>query len=198
MPGIVRILAIPHCATPAAIRQLLSHHGTIDRIYLKPENSANAIARVAETNGPVYTKYVDGYVEFADASQAKFVCQILNGKSMSYGLAREKKSRFSRYVWRLAHVPNMQWTDINYEQSCLARSREAIIRAELATRSKNLGDYLLRLQRTRAKRNMSSSEEDESSSSAGDDEAGRRRRPDIRQRGIRSEKGRIDCLLGLL
>ncbi|EFO61198.1 Hypothetical protein GLP15_1131 [Giardia lamblia P15] len=197
MPGIVRILAIPHCATPAAIRQLLSHHGTIDRIYLKPENNVNAMARAARTNEPVYTRYIDGYVEFADASQAKFVCQILNGRSMSYGLAREKKSRFSRYVWRLAHMPNMQWTDINYEHSCLSRSREAIIRAELATRSKNLGDYLLRLQRTRAKRNMSSSEE-ESSSSTEEDGPGYRRHPVIRQRGIRCEKGRIDCLLGLL
>lgn len=197
MPGIVRILAIPRCATPAAIRQLLSHHGTIDRVYLKPENIANAVARAAGTNEAIYTKYVDGYVEFVDASQAKFVCQILNGKSMSYGLAHEKKSRFSRYVWRLVHMPNMQWTDINYEQSCLARSREAIIRAELATRSKNLGDYLLRLQRSRAKRNASDSEE-ESSSSAGDDVPGCRKRPDIRQRGIRSEKGKIDCLIGLL
>lgn len=185
MPGIVRIIAIPPRATPKTLRELLERHAPVLRLYLKPEPEFNSATRAQETGKAQFTKYVDGYVEFPTDNHARYVCQALNGRQMSTGLRRERKSRFTRFQWRLVHMPAMNWVEINQERVDLNRTREAIIRAEMEELTKHNAEYLEKLQRSKGRGQSLDGEGGWSEQCC-------------KQRKIRVDEGSIDSLIGIL
>ncbi|TNJ28262.1 hypothetical protein GMRT_14470 [Giardia muris] len=185
MPGIVRIIAIPPRTTPKTLRELLERHAPVLRLYLKPEQEFNSVARAQETGKGQFTKYVDGYVEFPTDNHARYVCQALNGRQMSAGLRRERKSRFTRFQWRLVHMPTMNWVDINQERVDLSRTREAIIRAEMEELTKHNAEYLEQLRCGKGRSRQLDGEDGWSEQQ-------------YKQRKLRVDEGSIDSLIGIL
>lgn len=79
--GVVYLSRIPPFMKPHKLRSLLEPHGTINRIFLTPEDPSSHSKRV-RNGGNKKRSFVDGWVEFTSKKDAKKACELLNARTI--------------------------------------------------------------------------------------------------------------------
>jgi ESF2/ABP1 family protein len=79
--GVVYLSRVPPFMKPQKVKQLLSHFGTVGRVFLQPEDPAS-YARRKRFGGNKKRNFEDGWVEFADKKVAKLVVETLNATTI--------------------------------------------------------------------------------------------------------------------
>jgi ESF2/ABP1 family protein len=102
--GVVFLSRVPPYMKPAKLRNLLEPYGTLNRIFLSPEDD-KAHARRVKAGGNKRRLFTEGWVEFVDRKVAKAVCELLNGHTIG-----GKKGGFYRDdIWSLLYLKNFKW-----------------------------------------------------------------------------------------
>lgn len=139
MKGIAYLPHVPPLMRPKMVRKLLSHFGTIERIYMTPEDAAVTRRRKKFNRGG--KQYVDAWVEFEDKRKAKKAALMLNGMQIG-GSAR---SRFHHDLWAIRYLSGFKWADLTERVSHEKKVREASMREEMSMAQKETSHYLDRV-----------------------------------------------------
>ncbi|PWA70604.1 pre-rRNA-processing protein ESF2 [Artemisia annua] len=91
MHGVCYLSRIPPRMDPLKLRQILSQHAELERIYLTPEDPTAHVHR-KRAGGFRGQGFTEGWVEFTNKNVAKRVASMLNGEQIAYKNAtREQK-----------------------------------------------------------------------------------------------------------
>ncbi|CAG5083847.1 Similar to Abt1: Activator of basal transcription 1 (Rattus norvegicus) [Cotesia congregata] len=96
-PGIVYLSQIPKYMNCAILKNLLSVHGEIGRVYLQ----------LAPKDAPRI--FTEGWVEFESKRAAKFVANNLNGQA----IGTRKGRRFYDILWNIKYLPRFKWIHLS-------------------------------------------------------------------------------------
>ncbi|XP_026447240.1 pre-rRNA-processing protein ESF2-like isoform X1 [Papaver somniferum] len=111
--GVCYLSRIPPQMDPVKLRQVLSQHGEIDRIYLVPETKQQLPQQVNRKKAGDFRGqgYEEGWVEFTNKRVAKRVAHMLNGEQMG----GRKKSSFFYDIWNIKYLSKFKWEDLTEE-----------------------------------------------------------------------------------
>ena len=93
--GIVYLSHIPEGLTVRNIRELLSKHGEVERIYLERDKSLKKGKQSKKR-----CKYIEGWVEFKKKSVAKMVAEALNGTQ----IGGKRRTKFYEALWNIKYL----------------------------------------------------------------------------------------------
>ncbi|XP_069581944.1 activator of basal transcription 1 [Brachyistius frenatus] len=136
VPGIVYLGHIPPRLRPKHLRNLLSLHGEIGRIFLQPED--RQVTKRRRKAGSRRCDFTEGWAEFRDKRVAKRVVASLHNTPMG----SKKRQRFSSDLWCIKYLHRFQWTHLSerlaYEQTVLQQR----LRTEVSQAKKETNFYL--------------------------------------------------------
>lgn len=143
--GICYLSQIPPHMDPLKLRQILSQHGEIQRIYLTPKNSATQVhrKRAGKFQQQLYT---EGWVEFKDKRVAKMVAKMLNGEQ----IGGRKRSSFYYDLWNIKYLSKFKWDDLTSETAYKSSIREQKLALEISAAKKERDFYLSKVDQARA------------------------------------------------
>lgn len=124
--GVVYLAHIPPRLNPAKVKQLLSQHGTVTRVYLQPADSKRHQQR-----------YTEGWIEFADRKVARRVAAALHQTPMA------KKSGD---LWNLKYLKHFRWDLLTEKVAYERRVREQKLRLETMQARKEANYYKHKLE----------------------------------------------------
>ncbi|XP_075882938.1 activator of basal transcription 1 isoform X3 [Nelusetta ayraudi] len=135
VPGIIYLGHIPPRLRPKHVRNMLSVHGEIGRIFLQPEDRK---LRRKKKSGSRQRNFTEGWVEFRDKRVAKRVAASLHNTPMG----TRKRQRFYSDLWSIKYLHRFQWTHLSerlaYEQMVLQQR----LRTEVSQVKKETNFYL--------------------------------------------------------
>jgi ESF2/ABP1 family protein len=102
--GIIYMSRVPPFMKPVKVRHLMSQHGKIGKIFLRPEDERVAKKRKS-FGGNRKTNYVEGWVEFEDKRVARRVAEQLNGTQVG----GKKGSFHYEDIWTMLYLPKFKW-----------------------------------------------------------------------------------------
>jgi hypothetical protein len=91
---------------PQKLRSLLEPYGTINRIFLSPEDPAEHSRRV-KNGGNKKRSYTDGWVEFVKKKDAKKAVDLLNARP----IGGKKGSFYRDDIWSLLYLNGFKWSE---------------------------------------------------------------------------------------
>ncbi|KCV70070.1 hypothetical protein H696_03533 [Fonticula alba] len=144
--GVVYLSRIPPFMRPHALKSLLSHHGKIGRIFLKPEDE-RIRKRRARAGGNRRINYSEGWVEFLDKSRARFAADLLNNNQ----IGGNKRSKFYADIWNIKYLPKFKWHHLTEQLAYEKAARERQLQAEMSQAKRQVDHYLKNVDRARAK-----------------------------------------------
>jgi ESF2/ABP1 family protein len=116
--GVVYLSRIPPFMKLVKLRSLLEPYGTINRIFLAPEDPV-AHARRVRNGGNKRKLHTEGWVEFVNKRDAKKACELLNGRA----IGGKKGSYYCDDIWNLVYLKGFKWHNLTeYVISCLNSS----------------------------------------------------------------------------
>ncbi|KAJ3182836.1 RNA-binding ATPase activator esf2 [Gaertneriomyces sp. JEL0708] len=134
--GIIYLSRVPPFMRPQKLRQLLSSHGTINRIYLVPENPLTA-ARRKKYRKNSRQNFVEGWVEFTSKTDARLTAEHLNGKQ----IGGKKRSRYYDDIWNMKYLPRFKWNHLTEQIAYEKKVREQRVRTEMAMAKREAKGY---------------------------------------------------------
>lgn len=152
--GIVYISRIPPHMKPHKLRQLLSEHGEIGRLYCTPESPHLRKIR-KKRGGNTGKNFTEGWVEFEDKKDAKRVALLLNGQPMG----GKHRSSYHYDLWCLKYLPKFKWDHLTEEIAYEKAVREQKLAAELSAAKRERDFYLSRIDKAKAQQAMAKRKE---------------------------------------
>jgi ESF2/ABP1 family protein len=122
--GVVYMARVPPFMKPHRVKQLLEPYGDIGRIYLAPEDPAIRKRRIA-AGGNKKPMFTEGWIEFLNKKDAKFVAATLNNQPMG----GNKRGFYSSDLWLLKYLKGFKWYHLTekigecFSQPCSAVPR---------------------------------------------------------------------------
>ncbi|XP_027091647.1 pre-rRNA-processing protein esf2 [Coffea eugenioides] len=135
--GICYLSRIPPHMDPLKLRQILSQHGEIQRVYLTPENPAARVQR-KQAGGFRGQEFSEGWVEFTKKSVAKRVAKMLNGEQ----IGGRKRSAFYYDLWNIKYLSKFKWDDLTEEIAYKNAIREQKLALEISAAKRERDFYL--------------------------------------------------------
>lgn len=135
--GVVYLSRIPPFMKPAKLRSLLEPYGTINRIFLAPEDPT-AHARRVRAGGNKKRTYTEGWVEFVKKKNAKVVCDLLNAKT----IGGKKSSYYHDDLWNLLYLKGFKWHNLTEQISSENAERASRMRAEISKTTKENKEFV--------------------------------------------------------
>jgi ESF2/ABP1 family protein len=89
---------------PQKLRSLLEPYGTINRIFLSPEDPT-AHSRRVKNGGNKKRSFTDGWVEFVKKKDAKAAVDLLRGQV----IGGKKGSFYRDDLWSLSYLKGFKW-----------------------------------------------------------------------------------------
>lgn len=89
---------------PQKLRSLLEPYGTINRIFLSPEDPT-AHSRRVKNGGNKKRSFTDGWVEFVKKKDAKAAVDLLRGQV----IGGKKGSYYRDDLWSLSYLKGFKW-----------------------------------------------------------------------------------------
>ncbi|KAM3872248.1 activator of basal transcription 1 [Diretmus argenteus] len=136
VPGIIYLGHIPPRLRPKHMRNMLSAHGEIGRIFLQPEDKL--VRKRKMRSGSRRCDFTEGWVEFRDKRVAKRVAASLHNTPMG----TRKRQSFSSDLWCIKYLHRFQWTHLSerlaYEQTVLQQK----LRTEVSQAKRETNFYL--------------------------------------------------------
>lgn len=142
--GVVYLSRIPPFMKPAKLRSLLEPYGTINRIFLAPEDPT-AHARRVRAGGNKKRTYTEGWVEFVKKKHAKTVCELLNARTVG----GKKGSYYHDDLWNLMYLKGFKWHNLTDQIAGENAERASRMRAEITKSTKENKAFVRNVERAK-------------------------------------------------
>ncbi|KPM36953.1 Pre-rRNA-processing protein ESF2 [Neonectria ditissima] len=142
--GVVYLSRIPPFMKPQKLRSLLEPYGTINRIFLTPEDPAWRARRV-RGGGNKKKSYTEGWVEFVKKKDAKAVCEMLNART----IGGKKGSYYRDDLWNLLYLNGFKWHNLTEQIATENAERTSRMRAEITKTTKENKDFVKNVERAK-------------------------------------------------
>lgn len=142
--GIIYISRIPPFMKPHKLRSLLSNYGTINRIFLAPEDPM-AHQRRVRNGGNKKKMYTEGWVEFVNKKDAKDVCAMLNAQT----IGGKKGSYYRDDIWTLKYLNGFKWHHLTEQIAAETAEKGSRMMAEIQRGKKGNKDFVERVERAK-------------------------------------------------
>ena len=142
--GVVYLSRIPPFMKPTKMRSLLEPYGTINRIFLAPEDPA-AHARRVRAGGNKRRSYTEGWVEFTNKKQARTTCELLNAQI----IGGKKSSYYHDDIWNLLYLKGFKWHNLTEQIATENAERTSRMRAEISKATKENKDFVKNVDRAK-------------------------------------------------
>ncbi|KAK7420877.1 RNA-binding ATPase activator esf2 [Neonectria magnoliae] len=142
--GVVYLSRIPPFMKPQKLRSLLEPYGTINRIFLAPEDPASHARRV-RGGGNKKKSYTEGWVEFVKKKEAKAVCEMLNART----IGGKKGSYYRDDLWNLLYLSGFKWHNLTEQIATENAERTSRMRAEITKTTKENKDFVKNVERAK-------------------------------------------------
>ncbi|XP_075691050.1 activator of basal transcription 1 [Rhinoderma darwinii] len=143
IPGIIYLGHIPPRLRPRHIRNMMSVHGEVGRIFLQAED--RSVRKKKKKAGSNARDFVEGWVEFRDKRLAKQVAISLNNASMG----TRKKNRFHDDLWNMKYLHRFKWTHLSERLAIERQVRKQRMRAEVSQAKRETNFYLQNVDRSK-------------------------------------------------
>lgn len=142
--GVVYLSRIPPFMKPAKLRSLLEPYGTINRIFLAPEDPASHARRV-RAGGNKKRSYTEGWVEFTKKKDAKAVCDLLNANT----IGGKKGSYYHDDLWNLLYLKGFKWHNLTEQIAHENAERASRMRAEISKSTKENKEFVRNVEKAK-------------------------------------------------
>lgn len=135
--GVIYLSRIPPFMRPSTVRQLLSAHGSITRLFLTPEAPTSYASR-KKSGGNKKRSFIDGWIEFSRKKDAKICVEAINGQIVG----GKKGGWYRDDVWNAKYLRGFGWEDLMESVRREEREREEKIRVGLSREGKERREFL--------------------------------------------------------
>ncbi|KAM4056886.1 pre-rRNA-processing protein ESF2 [Hirsutella rhossiliensis] len=142
--GVVFLSRIPPFMKPAKLRSLLEPYGTINRIFLAPEDPVAHTRRV-RAGGNKKRLYTEGWVEFVRKRDAKAVCELLN----AHIIGGKKGNYYHDDIWNLLYLKGFKWHHLTEQIASENAERTSRMRAEISKATKENKEFVRNVERAK-------------------------------------------------
>ncbi|KAF7537802.1 hypothetical protein G7Z17_g12780 [Cylindrodendrum hubeiense] len=142
--GVVYLSRIPPFMKPQKLRNLLEPYGTINRIFLAPEDPT-AHARRVRGGGNKKKTYTEGWVEFLKKKEAKAVCEMLNARN----IGGKKGSYYRDDLWNLLYLKGFKWHNLTEQIATENAERTSRMRAEISKTTRENKEFVKNVERAK-------------------------------------------------
>ncbi|KAM9324266.1 activator of basal transcription 1 [Gastrophryne carolinensis] len=143
IPGIIYLGHIPPRLRPRHVRNMLSLHGEVGRIFLQSED--RSIRKKKKKAGSNARDFTEGWVEFRDKRVAKLVASSLNSTPMG----TRKKNRFHDDLWNMKYLHRFKWSHLSERLAIEKQVRQQRMRAEVSLAKRETNFYLQNVERSK-------------------------------------------------
>ncbi|XP_070597325.1 activator of basal transcription 1 [Erythrolamprus reginae] len=143
VPGIIYLGHIPPRFRPRHVRNLLSVHGEVGRIFLQPEE--RFIRKKKKAAGSNAKNFTEGWVEFRDKRVAKLVAASLHNTPIGV----RKKSKFHYDLWNIKYLNRFKWTHLSEQLAYERQVRQQRMRAEVSQAKRETNFYLQNVEKSK-------------------------------------------------
>ncbi|KAM5348193.1 hypothetical protein ACJ41O_008017 [Fusarium nematophilum] len=165
--GVVYLSRIPPFMKPAKLRSLLEPYGTINRIFLAPEDPASHARRV-RAGGNKKRSYTEGWVEFVKKKEAKAACDLLNART----IGGKKGSYYHDDLWNLLYLKGFKWHNLTEQIAAENAERASRMRAEISKTTKENKEFVRNVERAKMLDGMEAKAKAKKRKADGDDDGG--------------------------
>lgn len=142
--GVVYLSRIPPFMKPIKLRSLLEPYGTINRIFLAPEDPSSHARRV-RAGGNKKRNFTEGWVEFVKKKDAKAVAELLNAKT----IGGKKGGYYHDDLWNLLYLKGFKWHNLTEQIAAENAERTSRMRAEISKATKENKDFVKNVERAK-------------------------------------------------
>ncbi|KAF7562501.1 hypothetical protein G7046_g1649 [Stylonectria norvegica] len=142
--GVVYLSRIPPFMKPAKLRSLLEPYGTINRIFLAPEDPTSHARRV-RGGGNKKKSYTEGWVEFVKKKDAKAVSELLNAQT----IGGKKGSYYHDDLWNLLYLKGFKWHNLTEQIAAENAERASRMRAEISKTTRENKHFVQNVERAK-------------------------------------------------
>ncbi|KAH7150020.1 hypothetical protein B0J13DRAFT_549361 [Dactylonectria estremocensis] len=142
--GVVYLSRIPPFMKPQKLRSLLEPYGTINRIFLAPEDPT-AHARRVRGGGNKKKTYTEGWVEFVKKKEAKAVSEMLNARN----IGGKKGSYYRDDLWNLLYLKGFKWHNLTEQIATENAERTSRMRAEISKTTRENKEFVKNVERAK-------------------------------------------------
>ncbi|KAF5011342.1 hypothetical protein FDECE_2517 [Fusarium decemcellulare] len=142
--GVVYLSRIPPFMKPTKLRSLLEPYGTINRIFLAPEDPASHARRV-RAGGNKKRSYTEGWVEFVKKKDAKAVCELLNAQT----IGGKKGSYYHDDLWNLLYLKGFKWHNLTEQIATENAERTSRMRAEISKTTRENKEFVRNVEKAK-------------------------------------------------
>ncbi|XP_062975572.1 activator of basal transcription 1 [Elgaria multicarinata webbii] len=143
VPGIIYLGHIPPRFRPPHVRNILSLHGEVGRIFLQPEE--RFIRKKKKKAGSNAKNFTEGWVEFRDKRVAKLVAASLHNTPMGV----RRKSHFHYDLWNMKYLHRFKWTHLSERLAYERQVRQQRMRAEVSQAKRETNFYLQNVEKSK-------------------------------------------------
>ncbi|ODV82257.1 Pre-rRNA-processing protein ESF2 [Suhomyces tanzawaensis NRRL Y-17324] len=129
--GVCYFSSLPPYMKPAKLRSVLSRFGKIDRLFLKPEETAIYHKRV-KYGGNKKKNFTEGWVEFVNKKDAKLCASTLNANK----LGGKKTSYYYDDIMNIKYLSGFKWFDLTLQIAKENEIRQAKLALEISQQQK--------------------------------------------------------------
>ncbi|GMM29501.1 RNA-binding ATPase activator [Martiniozyma asiatica (nom. inval.)] len=185
--GVVYMSSIPPYMKPAKIRHIMSRFGTVDRIYLKPEDSSAYKSRIKQ-GGNKKKKFDEGWVEFTLKKDAKLAANTLNGNI----LGGKKRSFYHDDVMNVKYLSGFKWFDLTNALNRELEVRESKKQAELSQATKINKQYIRNVEQSKNINRIEKQKQQKRKSDEVEDMAPKKIQRNFRQKEVSTHRANAD------
>ena len=142
--GVVYLSRIPPFMKPTKLRSLLEPYGTINRIFLAPEDPASHARRV-KAGGNKKRSYTEGWVEFTKKKDAKAVCDHLN----AHTIGGKQGGYYHDDLWNLLYLKGFKWHNLTEQIAVENAERTSRMRAEISKSTKENKEFVRNVEKAK-------------------------------------------------
>ncbi|CAM1511536.1 Fc.00g090490.m01.CDS01 [Cosmosporella sp. VM-42] len=142
--GVVYLSRIPPFMKPQKLRSLLEPYGTINRIFLAPEDPT-AHARRVRAGGNKKKSYTEGWVEFTKKKDAKAVAELLNAQT----IGGKKGNYYHDDLWNLLYLKGFKWHNLTEQIAAENAERSSRMRAEISKTTRENKEFVKNVERAK-------------------------------------------------
>lgn len=161
--GVVYLSRIPPYMKPHKLRSLLTPHGTINRIFLAPEDPVAHTRRV-KAGGNKKRLYTEGWVEFTSKKDARRACEMLNART----IGGKKGSYYRDDIWNLLYLKGFKWNNLTEQIASENAERTSRMRAEISKTTKENKEFVRNVERAKVMEGIKATKEKKRKRTDGD------------------------------
>ncbi|KAI3404150.2 ESF2 [Candida oxycetoniae] len=176
--GVCYLSKVPPYMKPQKLRSILSRFGSVDRLFLKPEE-ASAYHKRVKYGGNKKKKFTEGWIEFVNKKDAKLCAATLNGNK----LGGKKTSYYYDDVINIKYLKGFKWLDLTQQIASENEVRQAKLALELSHQNRFNKAFVNNVEKAKMITNIQKKRGNKSSSAEDD-----KLRRNFKQRKVNSSR----------